>query len=40
MKLNLQQLTMYDDYDFSLNVKTIKTIKTVKASKPRPLGSK
>jgi hypothetical protein len=37
MKVNLQQLSMFEDYDFTLNVKTIKTIKIVKASKPRPV---
>jgi hypothetical protein len=37
MKVNLQQLSMFEDYDFTLNVKSIKSIKIIKASKPRPV---
>jgi hypothetical protein len=40
MKLNLQQLTYYEDYDFQVNVKTVKSVKVIKASKPRPVTSK
>jgi hypothetical protein len=40
MKVNLQHLEYFQDYDFTLNVKSIKTIKIIKASKPRPVGSK
>jgi hypothetical protein len=38
MKVNLQQLSMFQDYDFTLKVKTIKNVKLIKASKPRPAG--
>jgi hypothetical protein len=37
MKVNLQQLSMFQDYDFTLNVKSIKNVKLIKASKPRPV---
>jgi hypothetical protein len=37
MKVNLQQLSMFQDYDFRINVKTVKSIKIIKASKPRPV---
>lgn len=40
MKLNLQKALTLDDYDFSLNTKTVKEIKVIKASKPKPAYNK
>lgn len=40
MKVNIQKALSFDDYDFTLNTKTVKKIKVIKASKPKPAYNK